>query len=135
MKTEILRIKSRGKTELVDITTEIKDKIRSAGFKSGIAMAYVPHTTSAITINENADPDVKEDILMVINQMVPFKAGYRHAEGNAAAHIKASIVGSSVSFAVENGEPVLGTWQGFFFCEFDGPRSRRVNIHFISSTG
>lgn len=131
MKTETIRVKTHNSTEMLDITPEIQGKIRSSGFVSGIVMAYVPHTTSAITINESADPDVKNDILMTLNQVVPQKGGYRHAEGNSAAHIKSSLVGQSVLFAVENGNPVLGTWQGIFFCEFDGPRSRRVDIHFL----
>ena len=135
MKTETIRVKTNGKTELIDITHDLESRIRSCGFKSGIVMAYVPHTTSAITINENADPDVKHDILMVLNQVIPLKAGYRHAEGNSPAHIKASLVGQSVFFAVEDGKPVLGTWQGVFFCEFDGPRSRRVNINFLPGIG
>jgi secondary thiamine-phosphate synthase enzyme len=135
MKTDTIRVKTSSKTELLDITSEIIKKIKSAGFQSGVVMVYVPHTTSAITINESADPDVKKDILMVLNDIVPSNANYRHAEGNSAAHIKAALVGPSVMFAVENGNPVLGTWQGVFFCEFDGPRSRRVNINFISSHG
>ena len=135
MKTETIRIKTAAKTELLDITTDLTKKIKTSGFNSGIVMAYVPHTTSAITINENADPDVKNDILMVLNQVIPQKAGYQHAEGNSAAHIKASLIGQSVFFAVEDGKPVLGTWQGIFFCEFDGPRSRRVDINFLPGSG
>lgn len=134
MKTETIRVKTNHKTELVDITQDIQKKIKTSGFKNGIIMAYVPHTTSAITINENADPDVRKDILMILDQMVPGKAGYLHAEGNSAAHIKASLVGQSVLFCIEDGNPVLGTWQGIFLCEFDGPRSRRVDINYIAGS-
>ncbi len=132
MKTETIRVKTNQKIELFDITGDIRSRIKASGFKSGIVMAYVPHTTAAITINEGADPDVKSDILMILDQIAPMKAGYRHAEGNSAAHVKASLVGQSVMFAIEDGKPVLGTWQTVFFCEFDGPRVRRVNINYLS---
>ncbi|MFO8111771.1 MAG: secondary thiamine-phosphate synthase enzyme YjbQ [Desulfosalsimonadaceae bacterium] len=135
MRTETIRVKTNQKIEMVDITPDITHKIQSSGYKSGVVMAYVPHTTSAITINEGADPDVKRDMLMILDQMVPLKAGYRHAEGNSAAHIKASLVGQSVLFGVDDGKLVLGTWQSIFFCEFDGPRVRRVDIHYLSSSG
>ncbi len=131
MKSETIRVKTNTRTELIDITPDIEQKIRSSGYKNGIVMVYVPHTTSGITINESADPAVKDDILKILSQIAPYKAGYRHIEGNSDAHIKASLVGSSVMFAVENGNTVLGTWQGIFFCEFDGPRSRRVTIHYL----
>ena len=98
-------------------------------------MVYVPHTTSAVTINEGADPDVRKDILMILDQLAPQRAAYRHAEGNSAAHVKASLTGQSILFGVEDGKPVLGTWQAIFFCEFDGPRSRRVDINFIAGSG
>ncbi len=135
MRTETIRVKTNQKTEMVDITPEITQKIKSSGYKTGAMMAYVPHTTSAITINEGADPDVRRDLLMILDQMVPLKAAYRHAEGNSAAHIKASLVGQSVLFAVDDGKLLLGTWQSIFFCEFDGPRVRRVDIHYLSGGG
>jgi len=91
-------------------------------------MLYVPHTTAAVTINESADPSVKEDILMVLNQIVPWEANYRHAEGNSPAHVKSTLVGTSEMVAIENGSLALGTWQGIFFCEFDGPRTRKVQV-------
>jgi secondary thiamine-phosphate synthase enzyme len=94
-------------------------------------MVYVPHTTAAVTINESADPSVKDDILMVLNDIVPWKAPYRHAEGNSPAHVKATLVGASELIAVENGRLVLGTWQGIFFCEFDGPRTRKVHVRML----
>lgn len=127
----ILNVKSGSKTELIDITSQVRDAVSSAGVKEGICMVYVPHTTAAVTINESADPSVKRDILMVLNDMVPWKADYRHAEGNSPAHVKSSLVGASELVAVEDGRLVLGTWQGIFFCEFDGPRSRKVHVRFL----
>ncbi|MBW1724061.1 MAG: YjbQ family protein [Deltaproteobacteria bacterium] len=128
----ILTVKSINQTELIDITTEIQDAVLSAGIGQGLCMLYVPHTTAAITINENADPSVKDDILMIIDKIVPWKAGYRHLEGNSPAHIKSTLVGSSELIAIENGRLVLGTWQGIFFCEFDGPRTRKVHVRLIA---
>ena len=127
----ILNIKSDSKTELIDITSRVRDAVSSAGVKEGICMVYIPHTTAAVTINESADPSVKRDILMVLNDMVPWKADYRHAEGNSPAHVKSSLVGASELVAVEDGKLVLGTWQGIFLCEFDGPRSRKVHVRFL----
>lgn len=94
-------------------------------------MLYVPHTTAAITINESADPSVKNDILMILNEVIPWKAPYRHLEGNSPAHIKSTLVGPSELIAIENGRLVLGTWQGIFFCEFDGPRTRKVHVRIL----
>ena len=94
-------------------------------------MIYVPHTTAAVTINESADPSVKSDILMILNQIVPWKANYRHLEGNSPAHVKSTLVGSSELIAFENHRLVLGTWQGIFFCEFDGPRTRKVEVRIM----
>ena len=128
----ILKVKTRSKTELIDITSEVQDLVRSSGIKEGFCMLYVPHTTSAVTINESADPSVKDDILMVLNQIIPWEAGYRHTEGNSPAHIKSTIVGASELIAIENEKLVLGTWQGIFFCEFDGPRNRKVNVHLFN---
>ena len=98
---------------------------------SGLCLLYVPHTTGAVTINESADPSVKEDILMVLNRIVPWKAEYRHLEGNSPAHVKATLVGASEPIAIEDGRLALGTWQGIFFCEFDGPRTRKLRIHIL----
>jgi secondary thiamine-phosphate synthase enzyme len=127
----ILTVKSKKQTELIDITSEVQQKATSAGITDGLCFVYVPHTTAAVTINESADPSVKADILMILNEIVPWKAGYRHLEGNSPAHIKSSLVGASEWVAVENGKLVLGTWQGIFFCEFDGPRTRKVHIRFF----
>jgi secondary thiamine-phosphate synthase enzyme len=121
-------VSTKSRTELVDITSLVQDAVRESGVLDGLCHVYVPHTTAGITINENADPSVRQDILMELNKMVPFEDNYKHLEGNAAAHIKASIVGSSETILVEGGRLLLGTWQGIFFCEFDGPRNRRVVI-------
>ena len=126
----MLSVKSRSRTELIDITHEVEAAIRQAGVQQGICMIYVPHTTAAVTINENADPTVRTDILKVLNQVIPFDANYGHLEGNSAAHIKSSLVGASVLVALEGGKLQLGTWQGIFFCEFDGPRQRKVHLYF-----
>ena len=101
----------------------------------GLCLIYVPHTTAAVTINESADPDVAADILKALDRLVPWEAGYRHREGNAAAHIKSTLMGASQWVAVEAGRPILGTWQGIFFCEFDGPRSRQVHVRYVGSNG
>ncbi|MCD4764464.1 MAG: secondary thiamine-phosphate synthase enzyme YjbQ [Desulfobacterales bacterium] len=124
----ILKVKTRAKTELIDITSEIQNLVRSSSIKEGFCMLYVPHTTAAVTINESADPSVKSDILMILNKIIPWEAGYRHLEGNSPAHIKSTIVGASELIAIENEKLVLGTWQGIFFCEFDGPRNRKINV-------
>jgi secondary thiamine-phosphate synthase enzyme len=116
---------------LVDITAEVGRCVAESGVKHGLCLVYVPHTTAGVTINENADPSVRTDLLMVLNQMVPWKADYRHQEGNSPAHVKSTLVGTSQTIAVENGHLVLGTWQGIFFCEFDGPRSRTVQVRFL----
>jgi len=127
----ICTVKSTKRTELIDITSKIQELVVASRIGSGLCMLYVPHTTAAITINESADPSVKDDILMVINDIVPWKAGYRHMEGNSPAHIKSTLVGASELIAVESDRLVLGTWQGIFFCEFDGPRTRKVHVRFI----
>ncbi|KPJ53221.1 hypothetical protein AMJ39_05465 [candidate division TA06 bacterium DG_24] len=116
------------RTCFVDVTRKVERALRSASVNDGLVCVYVPHTTAAVTINENADPSVSEDIQKMLTELIPFNGGYRHTEGNSAAHIKASIVGSSELVMVENGELVLGTWQGIFFCEFDGPRRRKLWI-------
>nr|HID58215.1 YjbQ family protein [Desulfobacterales bacterium] len=126
--TKVVTVKTASKTELIDITQEVRKAVRSLNITDGICMLYVPHTTAAITINESADPSVKFDILMVLNQVVPWDANYRHLEGNSPAHVKATLIGPSELIPVEGGELRLGTWQGIFFCEFDGPRTRKVYI-------
>jgi len=121
-------VKTGARSEMVDITASVQKEISKAGVADGICMVYVPHTTAGVTINEGADPAVCRDIIGKLDDLVPPNAGYRHMEGNADSHIKASLMGSTVSVLVENGRLVLGTWQKIFFCEFDGPRSRKVYV-------
>jgi secondary thiamine-phosphate synthase enzyme len=125
---KIIEVKTQAREELVDITARVREELVSSSVKSGICHVYVPHTTAAVTINENADPSVKEDILMALRKIVPDSLPYRHSEGNSPAHVKASLIGSSIKVIIEEGQLSLGTWQGIFFCEFDGPRSRNVFI-------
>lgn len=127
-----LSIKTNDKVELIDITTEIQNAVKKAGLKSGLVQIHIPHTTAAVTINENADPDVKADIKKEINKIVPFDDNYAHLEGNSAAHIKSSLFGVNQGIIVENKKLLLGTWQGIYFCEFDGPRSRNIYLKIIS---
>jgi len=127
----ILSVRTSSRTELIDITSKIAERVKASGITEGLCMLYVPHTTAAVTINESADPSVRGDILMILNQIVPWKAEYRHMEGNSPAHIKSTLVGASELVAIENGALALGTWQGIFFCEFDGPRTRKVHVRII----
>ena len=131
MKT--LSVKSRQQVEMIDISSEVRNLIRESGVENGAAIVYTPHTTAAITINENADPDVARDMIMEINKIVPMQDGYKHLEGNSAAHIKSSLFGASETLIIQHGEPVLGTWQGLYFCEFDGPRNRMVHVQVTGS--
>ena len=125
-----IEVKTQAREELVDITARVREELVSSGVKDGICYVYVPHTTAAVTINENADPAVKEDILMALRKIVPDSLLYRHSEGNSPAHVKACLVGSSIKVIIDEGQLALGTWQGIFFCEFDGPRTRRVHVSF-----
>ncbi len=118
-------------TNFYAITSHVREAIRTSGITAGIAIVFCPHTTAGITINENADPDVVTDLLFGLEKAFPDRAEFRHIEGNSSAHLKASCVGSSVTVIVENGEPVLGTWQGIYFCEFDPPRTRRFFVNVI----
>ncbi len=126
-----LNIKSRTRTEFIDITDDINTIVRESGLKSGICYLYVPHTTAAITINEGADASVKRDILTALNKLVPLAGDYQHLEGNSDAHIKSSLIGVSTAILIEDSRLVVGTWQSVFFCEFDGPRHRKVFIKVI----
>ena len=123
-----IEVKTQAREELVDITARVREELVSSGVKDGICYVYVPHTTAAVTINENADLSVKEDILMALRKIVPDSLPYRHSEGNSPAHVKACLIGSSIKVIIDEGQLALGTWQGIFFCEFDGPRSRNVFI-------
>jgi secondary thiamine-phosphate synthase enzyme len=126
-----LNVKTSRRVELVDITRLIQGAVSEGGIKTGLCMVYVPHTTAGVTINENADPSVRGDIVSELNKVIPFDDNYSHLEGNAAAHIKSSIIGASETVLVDGGSLVLGTWQGIFFCEFDGPRSRKVIVKVV----
>ncbi len=126
--TSRIEVSTPSRTTLVDITTQVEKVVRESGVEEGVCYLYVPHTTAAITINENADPSVTADILKELNKVIPFDDNYSHLEGNAAAHIKSTLVGVSSIIPVEKGKLSLGTWQGIFFCEFDGPRKRRVLV-------
>lgn len=126
-----ISIKTNARFAMMDITSAVQKIIREQQIESGVCLVYTPHTTAAITINENADPDVPHDILAALDRAVPLSADYRHAEGNSAAHVKSSLVGASELVIIENGRLVLGTWQSIFFCEFDGPRTRKVFVKFL----
>lgn len=128
---DIIEIRTRAKEEFVDLTAEVGRVVAASGVTSGVCVVAVPHTTAGITVNENADPDVRADLLMTLRRIVPDTLPYAHAEGNSPAHVKAALVGSSVSLIVEGGRLRLGTWQGVFFCEFDGPRPRKVWVKVI----
>lgn len=119
---------STGKNDFYDITSMIKDAVAASGVKDGICVVYTPHTTAAITINENADPDVVRDMILGLNKISPDRSEYRHMEGNSPAHIKSSIIGCSETLIINNGNLLLGTWQGVYFCEFDGPRTRKFYV-------
>lgn len=121
-------IKTNKNQEFIDITNIVREAVRKNDVNDGIATIFIPHTTAGVTINENADPDVVTDMLSALNKTFPVEGGYLHAEGNSHAHIKASLMGSSCNVIVENGELMLGTWQGIYFCEFDGPRNRKIYI-------
>ena len=130
---QIFEVTTSTQTEFIDITRSVQEAVKKAGVKDGICIIFIPHTTAAVTINENADPSVIHDILMELNKIVPFKDQYHHMEGNSPAHIKTSLVGCSEIVFVESGRLALGTWQGIFFCEFDGPRNRKVHVKVIKT--
>lgn len=123
-----LSVATRQRVEFVELTPQVRQWLRGQDFTSGVLTLFVPHTTAGITINEHADPDVVTDLTKELNKVIPFDDNYRHREGNSAAHIKSSLVGCSIQVLVENGDLVLGTWQGIFFAEFDGPRQRKLHL-------
>ncbi len=127
-----LRIQTRSQTEFVDITNQIQRVVSESRIQNGLCHIFVPHTTAAITINENADPSVRHDIVKELNKIIPFQDNYHHMEGNSAAHIKSSLLGVSLHVIVENSRLLLGTWQGIYFCEFDGPRNRTVWVKILA---
>lgn len=126
-----ITVRTAKHTEFVNIDRQVQSVIDASGVKTGLAHVFVPHTTAGVTINENADPDVVRDIIAALERTVPWNAVYAHGEGNAAAHVKASMMGFSQTVPIENGRLAFGTWQSLYFCEFDGPRSRSVNVHVI----
>lgn len=124
------QVPTRDRDQMVEVTHRVERFVRDSGVRNGRVTVYVPHTTAGITINENADPDVVHDMLRQLDQMVPWSQSfYRHAEGNSASHVKASMMGLSVTVLIQDGKLVLGTWQGVWFCEFDGPRTRHVHVY------
>jgi len=118
--------------ELVDITARLREEIQRAGVESGFCVVHCPHTTAGLTINEHTDPSVADDLVTALDRLVPEEGPWTHREGNAPAHVKASLMGASVRILIDRGEPALGTWQGVFLCEFDGPRSREVWLRFVA---
>ena len=127
-----INVKTRSRTEFVNITSDVQKIVKESGVQSGICYVYVPHTTAGITINEGADPSVVRDMQVFFNNLVPHSGDYMHMEGNSDAHIKTSIVGPSQVIIIDDGKLLLGTWQAIFFCEFDGARNRQVNVKTIS---
>lgn len=130
-KTAQFQVISVKHTQMIDITNQVQEIVSESEVTDGICMAYIPHTTAAITINENADPDVTKDFMMAINKIVPWEDDYYHMEGNSAAHLKASMMGFSEFIPIENGKLVLGTWQGIYFLEYDGARKRKVYVKIL----
>jgi secondary thiamine-phosphate synthase enzyme len=126
-----ISLQTHSSVEMIDITAAVQKAAGEEKIEEGVCLVYTPHTTAAVTINENAEPDVPRDILAALDRAVPFSADYRHAEGNSAAHVKSSLVGASELVIIEKGRLVLGTWQSIFFCEFDGPRTRKCIIKFL----
>jgi secondary thiamine-phosphate synthase enzyme len=130
---QTFQVTTSTQTEFIDITRSVHEAVKKTEVEDGICIVFIPHTTAAVMINENADPSVARDIVMQLNKIIPFKDQYHHSEGNSPAHIKASLVGCSEIVFVESGKLVLGTWQGIFFCEFDGPRNRKVHVKVVKA--
>lgn len=128
-------VNTASRVEFVDITPKVKKSVAESGVREGFCVVYVPHTTAGITINENADPDVVSDIIMHLSRLVPPSGNFRHSEGNSDAHIKASLMGFSQTLLVQDGNIVLGRWQALYFCEFDGPRQRKVSCSIFGRVG
>ena len=131
MKTFTFDVRTDKHTQMKDITRQVQDAVRQSGVLDGLCMVFIPHTTAAVTINENADPDVVRDLNMELDKIVPWEDGYHHIEGNSAAHLKSSLVGASEHIIIEGGRLLLGTWQGVYFCEYDGPRHRKAIVKII----
>jgi secondary thiamine-phosphate synthase enzyme len=131
-KIEILRVRTDRRTQLVDVTNEVQALVSKSGVEYGVCRVYVPHTTAGLTINEHADPDVASDFEAFMDRLVPQRGPYRHAEGNSDSHAKTILTGTSQQIFVENGRLVLGRWQGIFFCEYDGPRERTMQVKVVA---
>ena len=131
MKSVQFEIRTTSHTQMINITAKVQQAVTESGVKDGLCIIFIPHTTAAVTINENADPDVVRDFTMEINKIVPWEDGYHHMEGNSAAHLKASMIGFSEQVIIEDGRLLLGTWQGIYFCEYDGSRRRRVIVKIL----
>ena len=131
MKTVTLNVRTDGHEQMKDITAQVRSAVKESGVQDGVCVIFTLHTTAAVTINENADPDVVRDLNMELDRIVPWEDGYHHLEGNSAAHLKSSLVGASETVIIENGRLMLGTWQGIYFCEYDGPRQRRVLVKIL----
>jgi len=129
---KIFSVPTHNRIEMLDITSNIQKIVQESKQQEGLCCVFIPHTTAGITINENADSSVQEDIIYELNKVIPFENNYNHLEGNSAGHIKSSLIGSSVNIIIENGKLKLGTWQGIYFCEFDGPRTRKAWVKIIS---
>ncbi|MBZ4663203.1 MAG: hypothetical protein JG776_905 [Caloramator sp.] len=125
-------LKTSKTEEFINITNYVREAVKKSGVKDGLAVVFIPHTTAGVTINENADPDVVRDMIVTLDKVYPVKGDYWHMEGNSHAHIKASLMGSSCSVIIENGDLKLGTWQGIYFCEFDGPRTRKFYVKILN---
>jgi len=132
---QTLQVKSSGRKDFIDVTRAVQEAVKESGIAEGVCFVFIPHTTAAVTINENADPSVIRDVIMELDKIVPPEDRYQHLEGNSQAHIKSSLVGSSLTVFVESGKLVLGTWQGIFFCEFDGPRTRKIYVKVVREMG
>jgi secondary thiamine-phosphate synthase enzyme len=130
-----LRLKTTSRVEFVDITQQVMEAVRQHQVDSGICTIFCPHTTAGITINENADPDVPRDMTMALGRVVPATWEFRHSEGNSDSHVKSSLVGPSLTVIMDRGKPLLGTWQGIYFCEFDGPRERKFYVKTVRDAG
>ena len=130
---KVISLETKAKEEVVDITAEVSSLVSQTKIQDGLCVVYVPHTTAGLAVNENADPTVKSDMLMALSHIIPDRLPYRHSEGNSPAHVKAAVVGSSATLIIEEGRLQLGTWQGIYFCEFDGPRRRQVWIKLLAS--
>lgn len=132
---ETLTIPTRDREEMIDITADAQELVQARGWQDGLLTLFCPHTTGAVTINENADPSVVRDLLVGLRRLIPRQGDYRHAEGNSDAHLKSSLFGPSLTVIVEAGRLRLGTWQGLYFCEFDGPRSRQLWVKWLGEGG